>query len=222
MDIFPIVAVACDARDLEAVSELLCALPTDCGAALIIVQHLDAGREKSPAATVAKRTNLPVTSAHDGLEAQRNHVYLAPANATLTLSGRHIRVTPKASGIHHPGDILFNSLAQEHGASAIGVVLSGTGSDGALGIRAIKQSGGITFAQSPGSARFSGMPISAIETGCVGFVLRPYEIARELARFGRPPDAPAGVAGHALGSDDKASRPIVLNAAPMDDKRMAP
>jgi two-component system CheB/CheR fusion protein len=215
-DTFPIVAVAADAGDLEAVSELLSALPPECGAALIIVQHLDAGHERSPAATIAKRTNLPVTPALDGLEAKRNHVYLVPANATVTVAGSHMRVTHKdkasgkASGLDHPGDILFTSLAQERGASAIGVVLSGAGADGALGVRAIKLAGGTTLAQYPGSARFPSMPINAIETECVGFVLRPYEIAHELARLGRLPEPAAGVAGKAPVVDDKGSSPVGL------------
>jgi two-component system, chemotaxis family, CheB/CheR fusion protein len=216
MDAFPIVAVAADAGDLEAVSELLSALPAQCGAALIIVQHLDAGHERSPAATIAKRTNLAVTPAHDGLEVTRHHVYLVPANATVTVAGGHMRVTHKekasgkASGLDHPGDTLFASLAQERGASAIGVVLSGAGADGALGVRAIILAGGITFAQYPGSARFPSMPINAIETECVGFVLRPYEIAHELARLAHLPDAAAGVAGHTGVIDDTASRPVGL------------
>src|SRR2546430_17685922 len=112
-----------------------------------------------------------------------------------------LRVTPNPGGLHHPGDILFTSLAKEHGHSAIGVVLSGEGSDGALGIQALKQGGGATLAQYPGSARFPSMPISAIETGCVDFVLRPNEIARELARLTAPP---TGVARRALVIDDNA------------------
>jgi two-component system, chemotaxis family, CheB/CheR fusion protein len=221
MDPFPIVAVACDAGDPEATSELLSALPAECGAAIIIVQHFDAGRDKSLATTLAKRTNLRVTPVHDGAEPELNHVYLAPADATLTVSGGRIRVTQKASGLHHPGDILFASLAQERGAAAVGVVLSGTGSDGACGVRAINQSGGTTFAQHPGSARLPSMPISAVETGCVGFVLRPYEIARELVRLGRPTDASGGLARRLLVIDDKIRRPMVVNAA-TDGERAAP
>jgi two-component system CheB/CheR fusion protein len=180
MDTSPIVAVASSEDDLEAVSELLSALPAECSAAFIVVQHLNAGREKLLAEALAKRTILPVVHAQDGMVAEQGHVYLIPANTTLTMTGRRIRVTPNASRLHHPGDILFTSLAKERGDSAIGVVLSGVGSDGALGIQAIKQAGGTTFAQYPGSARFPSMPISAIETGCVGFVLRPNEIAREV------------------------------------------
>jgi two-component system, chemotaxis family, CheB/CheR fusion protein len=182
MDPSPIVAVASSAGDLEAVCELLSALPADCAAAFIIVQHIDSGREKLLFETLAKRATLPVMHTHDGAEVEQGHVYVISANATLTMASGRIRVTPNPGGVHHPGDTLFTSLAKDHGHSAIGVVLSGEGSDGALGIQAIKRAGGAAFAQYPGSARFPSMPISAIETGCVNFVLRPNEIAHELAR----------------------------------------
>jgi two-component system, chemotaxis family, CheB/CheR fusion protein len=186
MDRSLIVAVASSAGDLEAVSELLAALPAVCGAALVIVQHLDpARREMSLDEALAKRTNLPLVVARDGVLPERGHVYVLGANATLTIIGGRIRVSPRVGDLHGPGNTLFTSLAEDFGASAIGVVLSGGGSDGALGIRAIKQVGGTTFAQYPGSARFPSMPISAIETGCVGSVLRPNEIARELSRLSR-------------------------------------
>ncbi len=210
MDTSPIVAVACSADDLEAVCELLSALPAEYSAAFIVVQHFNSGREKSLAEALAKRTILPVMHAHDGVVAEQDHVYLIPANTTLTMTGRRIRVTPNASKLHHPGDILFSSLAKERGDSAIGVVLSGEGSDGALGIRAIKQGGGTTFAQYPGSARFPGMPISAIETGCVGFVLRPNEIARELTRLSRHATPRASVAGSVLVSGGRLNAPVIL------------
>jgi two-component system CheB/CheR fusion protein len=120
------------------------------------------------------------------------------------MSGGRIRVTPDAGGLHHPGDTLFTSLAEERGDGAIGVVLSGGGSDGALGIRAIKKGGGTTFAQYPGSARYPSMPISAIETGCVDIVLRPNEIARELVRLSRHTAPTVSVAHCAPVIDDDA------------------
>ena len=178
-----VVAVAFSADDFEPVSELLAALPAACDAALIFVQRLESSREKLLFETLRQRTIRPVTRPHDGVIAEPGSVYLTTANMALRMTGGRIRVTPKAGGLHHPGDILFTSLAEERDHGAIGVVLSGEGSDGALGVRAIRQSGGAVFAQHPGSARFPSMPINAIETGCVGFVLRPNEIARELARL---------------------------------------
>jgi two-component system, chemotaxis family, CheB/CheR fusion protein len=214
------VAVASSAGDLEAVSELLSALPAECGAALIIVQHLDSGRERLLLETLAKRTVLPVMRAHDGAVVEQDHVYVITANTTLTMASGCIRVTPNPSGVHHAGDILLTSLAKNYGYNAIGVVLSGEGSDGAVGLRAIKQAGGTTLAQYPGSARFPSMPISAIETGCVGFVLRPNEIAHQLARLSGYTAPAAGGARCPLVIDDNAepahgrvmaSRPAIVS-----------
>ena len=135
-----------------------------------------------------------MTLARDGMLAEQDHVYLTAANATLTLTGRCIRVASTVGQSQHPGDVLFASVAQERGVGSIGVVLSGGGTDGARGTQAIRHRGGTTFAQHPGSARFPTMPINAVETGCVCFVLRPDEIARELVRLYRQAAAAANVA----------------------------
>lgn len=169
--------------DMDAVSELLAAFPDVCGAAFVIVQHYDAGREKILARKLAAGTKFLVLQAHDGVVPERDRVYVMVAGTTLTMDDGRIRVTPKAGALHQPGDSLFASLAEQYGDRAIGVVLSGTGSDGARGVCAISQRGGIALAQYPGSARFPSMPINAIETGCVRFVLRPNELARELIRL---------------------------------------
>ena len=182
-----IIVVACFAGDVAAPSELASALPADCGAAFIFVQQPAGGREiPTPlAASLTRRTTLPVIHVHGGLMAEHGRLYVIPPNATPTMAGARICVIPAASGADCSADALFTSLAQEFGNDAIGVILSGGGSDRALGVRAIRQAGGITFAQYPGSARFPNTPISAIETGCVDFVLRPNEIAHELARISR-------------------------------------
>jgi two-component system CheB/CheR fusion protein len=192
-----IVAVACFEGDIAAPSELVSALPADCVAAFIFVQQLSAGRATLLAESLAKRATLPVIHVHDGLVAERGRLYVIPPNANPTVTGGRICVTPAASGIDCPADALFTSLAEEFGNNAIGVLLSGGGSDRALGIRAIREAGGITFAQYPGSARFPNIPISAIDTGCVDFVLRPNEIAYELARISRHKEkAPRGAFKH--------------------------
>jgi two-component system CheB/CheR fusion protein len=197
-----VVAVASSAGDLEAVSELLSALPAVSGAAFVIVQHLGSGREMLLAEALARRTMFPVVHPQDGLMPERDHVYVMRANTTLTIAGGRLRVTPGASGLDRPGDTLFTSLAEDRGDGAIGVVLSGGGSDGALGIQAIKKAGGTTFAQYPGSARFASMPISAIETGCVDAVLRPNEIARELIRRSRIASPPVADVARCVALND--------------------
>jgi two-component system CheB/CheR fusion protein len=185
---FPIVAIGASAGGLEAVSELLAALRPKSDMAYVVVQHLDPGHESLLAELLGKKTTMPVESVHDGIEIQANHVYVIPPNASLTMHDEQLHLAPRTcERPHHPADIFFTSLAEARGDAAIGVVLSGADADGSHGVQAIKHSGGITFAQEPATARFPGMPNRAIETGCVDFVMRPSEIARELGRLGSLP-----------------------------------
>lgn len=216
---FPIVAIGASAGGLEALSELISALPPHGDMAYVVVQHLGPDRKSLLSELLAKQTTMPVVEIHDDLAIEPDRVYVIPANATLSLSGERFRLARRttSAGRHMPVDILFRSLAETRAEGAIGVVLSGGDSDGALGVRAIKHAGGITFAQEPQSARFPGMPRHAIETGCVDFVLPPAEIARELARLGghryfaagasaARPDAPQEVAPTADPDEESFSR----------------
>jgi two-component system CheB/CheR fusion protein len=184
---FPIVAIGASAGGLEAVSELLAALPATSDMAYVVIQHLDPEHKSLLAEILTKKTRMPVVEIHEGLGIEPAHVYVIPPNVTLTLSDDRFLLAPRGSGRNHPIDLFLASLAENRAEAAIGVVLSGGDADGTLGVQAIKQSGGITFAQEPQSARFPGMPNHAIETGCVDFVGRPDQIARELARLGRHP-----------------------------------
>ena len=181
-DLAPVVVVVSGVDDPEAVCELLSALPPEGGAPLILVQRLDAERERAMVSSLAKVTSRPVHMAADGMLTAHGHVYLLPAKSVLTIKGRRVCVEADPKQSTQPGDIVLASLARDRRESAVGVVLSGGGSDGAVGTQAVKRCGGLTFAQYPGSARFPSMPISAIDTGCVDRVLRPHEIARDLAR----------------------------------------
>jgi two-component system, chemotaxis family, CheB/CheR fusion protein len=187
--LFPIVAIGASAGGLEALSELLTAVPSRSGMAYIVVQHLDPTHESLLTALLAKKTAMPVVTAEETLRVAPDHVYIIPPNVTLTLQNDRLHLTPRPNppARHMPVDALFKSLAETRGDSAIAVVLSGGDSDGALGMQEIKHAGGITFAQEPSTARFSSMPRSAIETECVDFVLRPNQIAHELARLGGHP-----------------------------------
>jgi two-component system, chemotaxis family, CheB/CheR fusion protein len=180
-----VIAVACFAGDISAPAELASALPADFGAALIFVEQPAAGRGRPLAVALAGRTTLPVMQAQEGWALERGRIYLIPPHMVPTIARGRIHVTPAAGELEQPTDNLFISLAQEYGDKAIGVILSGGGSERFLGIRAIRQAGGATFCQYPGSARFPNMPIIAIDTGCVDFVLRPNEIAHELTRISR-------------------------------------
>ncbi len=183
---FPIVAIGASAGGLEAVSELLAALPST-DMAYVLVQHLDPEHKSLLAEILEKKTAMPVVPIHEGLIVEPAHVYVIPPNTTLTLIEDRFHLGQRESGRHHPIDMFMTSLAEARADTAIGVVLSGADADGALGVQAIKYGGGIAFAQTPESARFKDMPQHAIETGCVDLVLRPSEIAHELTTLGRHP-----------------------------------
>ena len=191
-----IIAVACFAGDIAAPSELVAALPADFAAALLFVEQPAVGRGKLLAAALARRTSLPVMQAEDGGALEAGRIYVIPTKGVPTIARGRMHIAAAAGEPEQPADSLLVSLAQGYGDRAIGVILSGGGSDRFLGIRAIRQAGGTTFAQYPGSARFPNMSISAIDTGCIDFVLRPNEIARELTRIGRHEEkAPRGAFG---------------------------
>jgi two-component system CheB/CheR fusion protein len=186
---FPIVAFAASAGGLEALFELLPGLEPEAGAAYVVVQHLDRDHRSLLAELLARKTDMPVLQIEDGLEVQPSHVYVIPPNTSISLREDRFRLTPRdpADMPHHPADIFFNSLAAARADAAIGVVLSGGDSDGAHGIQTIKHGGGITFAQEPSSAKFPSMPKSAIETGCIDYVLSPLAIALEISRLASHP-----------------------------------
>ncbi|MBV8819632.1 MAG: hypothetical protein JO022_14830, partial [Acidobacteriaceae bacterium] len=121
----------------------------------------------------------------DGVKVEPDHVYVIPPNTSIELQDGSLRLVQREPGLHLPIDIFFRSLAQVQGSRAIGVVLSGNASDGSLGVRAIKAECGITFAQDEATARFGGMPRSAIATGAIDYVLTPAEIGKELGRLAR-------------------------------------
>ena len=180
-----IVAVACFAGDTSAPAELVSALPADCAVALVFVEQPSTARASVLAEALVKRSAFPVISAREGLVVEEGLIYVIPDNAGLTLARGRIHAIRAPREIDCLADSLFVALAQDSGDKAIGVILSGGGSDRALGIRAIRRAGGTTFAQYPGSARFPNLPISAIDTRCVDFVLHLNEIAYELARISR-------------------------------------
>ena len=153
--------------------------------AFVLVQHLEARHESMLTDLLSKATRMPVTEVRRETRVEPNHLYVIRANTDLSLVGSVLRVAGRKApaGHHLPIDHFFRSLAEIQGARAIGVVLSGTASDGTLGLKAIKVAGGITFAQEPESAKFDGMPKSAIVAGCVDFVLPPARIAKELSHI---------------------------------------
>jgi len=183
--LFPIVGVGASAGGLEAFTQLLKALPSRTGLAYVLVQHLDPTHESALTELLTKTTEMPVRQVTDATLVEPNHVYVIPPNVDMIISQGILRLTARteARGHHLPIDRFLRSLAEDQGSNAIGVILSGTASDGTLGLAAIKVEGGITFAQDEKSAKFNGMPQSAIAAGCVDLVLPPDRIAEELARI---------------------------------------
>ncbi len=152
----------------------------------VLVQHLDPTHESRLAELLARRTPLPVIESTDGLTVKPDHVYVIPPNQNLAVSGGRLKLIPRRTGEIPPMpiDLLLRSLALAiRNTNAVGIIFSGNGSDGTLGLEAIKGSDGITFAQDPKTAKYEGMPCSAIASGCVDFIFTPDRIARELVNL---------------------------------------
>ncbi|MFN2385185.1 MAG: chemotaxis protein CheB [Thermoanaerobaculia bacterium] len=180
-----VVGIGASAGGLEAFTQLLGHLPQDTGMAFVLVQHLDPSRESMLQEILARATGMPVREASSGMKIEADTVYVMPARAGIELTDGMLQLVPRAG--HERGmpiDHFFCSLAERYKSRAIGVVLSGSLSDGALGLRAIKAEGGVTFAQDE-TAKFRDMPRAAIAAGAVDFVCPPETIAGELARMGR-------------------------------------
>ncbi len=180
---FFVVGIGASAGGLEAVSALLRRTTVD-GAAFVVVQHLSPNQSSMLTELLGRASILAVETVADGVVIEPNHVYVTPPNAVLALDGNTIRLLAPGGGVRPemPIDAFFRSLAENRGSKAMGVVMSGTGTDGTFGLAAIKAAGGITFVQDPTSAKFDGMPRSAHESGSADFCLTPEGIADEILR----------------------------------------
>lgn len=183
---FPIVGIGASAGGLKALTNLLASIPDDTGMAFVVIQHLDPNHASYLPSLLAKHARIPVDEARDGVIVEPNRVYVITPNTRITIAQGLLHISPRepGRGIQLPIDAFLRSLASDRPGCSIGVILSGTGSDGTVGLAAIKSAGGITFAQDD-SAEFPGMPLSAIGHGHVDFVLRPTEIATELGKIGQ-------------------------------------
>ena len=210
---FAIVGVGASAGGLEAFRQMLSALPVDTGMAFVLVQHLSPTHASLLSEILSRTTALPVTEVRDEPRVEPNHVYVIPPDRNMIIVQGGLRLLPREGhGQHRPIDYFFRSLAKDQGPMAMGVILSGTASDGTLGLEEIKAEGGITFAQDD-SAQQSSMPRSAVASGCVDFVLSPEEIARQIARIALHPlvaGAPRPKAAEPLGTADPADLAAIL------------
>ena len=186
---FPIVAIGASAGGLEAFSNLLRSLPPEPGLALIFIPHLDPTHESAMVELLSRTTRLPVHQAAEGIRVAVNSVYVLPPNSDMTIAEGILHLVRRGAerGHHMPIDTFFRSLADDQSSNAVGVILSGTANDGTLGLAAIKDNAGITFAQDADSAKYDGMPNSAIASGAVDYVLPPGRIAQELIRIQKQP-----------------------------------
>jgi two-component system CheB/CheR fusion protein len=188
---FFIVGIGASAGGLEALSALLKSVKLD-SMAFVVIQHLAPKHESFLPALLGRISNIKVVLAEDGMRVDANHVYVIPPNSDLAiLQGvLHVMTPPQSASIHGPHlpiDYFFRSLAEDLGPRSIGVVLSGTGTDGTFGLKSIKEAGGITFAQDPTTAKYEGMPRNAIESGWADFSLGPQAIAEELENISQHP-----------------------------------
>jgi two-component system CheB/CheR fusion protein len=184
---FPVVGVGASAGGLEAFKKLFSAMPGDCGIAFVLVQHLDPTRKSLTAELVGTYTSMRVVQAKQGMRIEPNHVYVIPPNRYLTIKDRFLRLSAPAAprSLRMAVDYFLRSLAADKGERAIGIVLSGTGSDGTLGLREVKAAGGMTMVEDPQTAQHDGMPRSAIASGCADYVVPAEQMADALIAYTR-------------------------------------
>jgi two-component system, chemotaxis family, CheB/CheR fusion protein len=182
---FPVVGLGASAGGLDACRRLLAVLPGGTGMAFILIQHLDPTHASMMVDLLAGHTPLTVQQAADGMPLEPEHVYLIPPGAYLSIHEGALRLSEprERHGARRPLDFFLRSLAEELGERAICVILSGTGSDGSLGLKAVKEKGGLVIAQEPSEAEYDGMPRSAIMTGAVDLVLPVAKIPEILAKY---------------------------------------
>ncbi len=181
-----VVGIGASAGGLEALQQFLTFLPSNTGMAYVIIQHLAPNHKSLLADILGKYSAMPVTEIRDGMQVERNHIYMIPPKYNVEIHSEVLRlIEHDPEKINHPIDVFFRSLAQEYQNRSVTVILSGTGSDGTNGIRSIKEQNGMIIVQTPESAKFDGMPRNAISTGFADLVQTPDSIAKEMSHIGR-------------------------------------
>ena len=184
-NLFPVVGVGASAGGLEAFKRLVKAIPENSGMAYILVQHLEPNHESVLMDILQKVTRIPVQEITNNVRVEPDHVYVIPSNKMLTANDGRLELSPRPAKKEKNMsiDVFFTSLSEVHREHAIGVVLSGMGTDGTLGLKVIKEHGGFTFAQDQASAAFNGMPQSAIDAEAADFILSPEQIPLQVAKL---------------------------------------
>jgi len=211
------VGIGASAGGLSVIEQFLAEIPADSGMAYVVVQHLDPTHKAMLVELLRRNTAMQVVEAAEAMRLEPDVVYVIPPNRDLTLVAGVLHLAPpiQPRGLRLPIDLLFSSLARDQGERAIGVVLSGMGSDGTFGLQAIKSQGGLTLAQSPESAQFDSMPKSAIAAGCVDIVGLPAHLPSHILRV----TAERGAAGRLPpGSDESNAQSLSSILQMMHDR----
>ena len=184
---FPVVGLGASAGGLEAFKKFFDALPADSGMAFILIQHLDPTHESMMVDLLASHTSMKVLQATDGMRIERDHVYVIPPRAYLSIQDGALQLSKprERHGARMPFDFFLRSLAEQYGERAVCAILSGTGADGSLGLKAVKEKGGLVIVQDPEGAAFDGMPRNAIKTGGAIWSCPVAKIPPALVRYGR-------------------------------------
>ncbi len=172
---FYVVGIGASAGGLEALQEFFKDIPNDTGAAYVVIQHLSPDYKSIMDEILGKYTKMPVVIVEDGMNIEPNHVYLIPPKKEMTMNGKYFVLSDqgRTNHVNLAIDVFFKSLGSVCGKYAIGVVLSGAGSDGTLGIRYVKENGGMVIVQEPKTATFNSMPMNALQTGLADYILEP-------------------------------------------------
>ncbi len=209
-----VVALGASAGGLEALDAFFEHMPADSGLAFVVVQHLSPDYKSLMVELLSRRTTMEVLRVQDGMPVEPNRIYLIPPKKNMIMFHGKLLLTEQERGhtVNLPIDIFMRSLAEDRGEKAIGVILSGTGSDGMRGVRAIKEAGGMVMAQDESSAKFDGMPRSAISTGLVDFTLAPEEMPEQLLSYVQHPYATSGQgeAAQLLADEDSLTKVLAL------------
>lgn len=182
---FYIVGIGASAGGLDAIQKLFDHIPSNTGIAFVIIQHLSPDFKSLMPELLAKHTSMSIFTADDQLEVYPNSIYLMHRNKNLVIKGNKLHLLEKAPkhSLNLPIDIFFQSLGEEYKEKSIGIILSGTGTDGSRGIKTIKESGGVILVQDPLSAQFNGMPNAAIASGLAEFIAEPEAMATVLQQI---------------------------------------
>ena len=197
-----VVGIGASAGGLEALQEFFAGMPSDTGLAFVVVTHQPSGRTSLLPEILSRATGMAVLEAAEGTKVEPDHVYVSPAGCELAIVEGVLHLSaPPARSIHFPVDHFFRSLAFDQREQAVGVVLSGTGSDGTLGVRAIKDAFGMVMVQDESSARYPGMPSSAQATGLADYVTPPSEMPQQLIRYAEGLAAPRPALSPPIGAE---------------------